>query len=122
MYLYSIPVLLAEICMALLSHVFLLGMWAQLDRPRRWLADMIPLEDFPAVDMYIVCYTGEQKAQADWPSVRQEAAGAASMLKGHGSRCDTTDLLGINCRCLQQSPQWQWLHIVLGRQKHSYHL
>ncbi|WIA20656.1 hypothetical protein OEZ85_005032 [Tetradesmus obliquus] len=57
LYFYSLPVLLAEAAMALLSNLFLLSLWRQVERPQRWLEDMLPLEDFPAVDVYIVCYT-----------------------------------------------------------------
>jgi hypothetical protein len=59
MYFYSIPVLLAELAMALLSNLFLLSLWCQIERPARWLGDMLPAEEFPAVDVYIVCYTGD---------------------------------------------------------------
>lgn len=62
MYLYSIPVLLAELGIALLSNLFLLSLWRQLERPSRWLTDMMHPEQFPTVDIYIVCYTGESSA------------------------------------------------------------
>jgi hypothetical protein len=58
MYFYSIPVLLAEIATSMMSCLFLLSMWSQVDRPARWLADMLPLEVFPTVDVYIVCCNG----------------------------------------------------------------
>jgi hypothetical protein len=64
LYFYSIPVLLAELAMALLSNLFLLSLWRQVERPARWLEDILPLEEFPAVDVYIVCYTGECKTNA----------------------------------------------------------
>jgi hypothetical protein len=60
MYFYSIPVLLAELVMALMSNLFLLSLWRQVERPSRWLADMLPAEEIPAVDVYIVCYTGKR--------------------------------------------------------------
>jgi len=59
LYLYSIPVLLAEIAMSCMAHLFVLGMWSQLERPARWLADMLPLDSFPTVDVFVVCYNGK---------------------------------------------------------------
>jgi hypothetical protein len=58
LYLYSLPVLLAEVSMSLLANIFVLSMWSQLDRPARWLEDMMPANAFPAVDVYIVAYDG----------------------------------------------------------------
>lgn len=66
MYLYSLPVLLAELAMGLLANVFVLSMWSQLDRPARWLEDMMPLEQFPAVDVFIVTYNGAGAASGAW--------------------------------------------------------
>lgn len=59
LYLYSIPVLVAEIAMSCMAHLFVLGMWSQLERPARWLADMLPMESFPTVDVFVVCYNGK---------------------------------------------------------------
>lgn len=58
MYFYSVPVLLAEMASILMSYIFMLTMWSQVDRPARWLADMFPQELFPSVDVYVVCYNG----------------------------------------------------------------
>jgi hypothetical protein len=60
MYFYSIPVLLAELAMALMANLFLLSLWRQIERPSSWLGDMLPVAEFPAVDVYIACYTGER--------------------------------------------------------------
>ena len=58
LYLYSLPVLVAEISMSLLSNIFVLSLWSQLDRPARWLEDMMPANAFPTVDVYIVAFNG----------------------------------------------------------------
>lgn len=55
-YFYSIPIFLIELVFYPFSFIFILGLWYSIDRPKRWMGDMFPVEEFPHVDVYIVCY------------------------------------------------------------------
>ncbi len=55
-YPYSVTVFLMEyICFAF-TFVFILSMWNQIERPTRLISDMMPEEELPHVDIYIVRY------------------------------------------------------------------
>ena len=55
-YTYSIAFYLCEFSAFLLGNCFMLSLWNQIDRPERRIDNMLPLDEFPDVDVYIVCY------------------------------------------------------------------
>jgi hypothetical protein len=62
-YLLSVPIWLCEFAGFTLSNAFVLSLWNQIHRPARKLGDMLPLEDMPAVDVYVPTYSGESNSQ-----------------------------------------------------------
>ncbi len=53
----TIPFFLFEFFSLLLGSVFVMGLWNMIERPRRMLTHMLTPEEFPAVDVFVVCYS-----------------------------------------------------------------
>ncbi|KAL4527944.1 hypothetical protein Ndes2526B_g07735 [Nannochloris sp. 'desiccata'] len=56
-YVYSIIVYIAELSFLPLSFVFVLSLWSTIERPSRWVGDMLPEDELPHVDVYVVRYS-----------------------------------------------------------------
>ncbi len=57
-YFYSLPLWISEYIMFLMSNIFIMSLWHQIERPQRFLSDMLEREELPHVDIFIVCYSG----------------------------------------------------------------
>lgn len=56
-YVYSIIVYIAELSFLPLSFIFVLSLWNTIERPSRWTGDMLPKDELPHVDVYVVRYS-----------------------------------------------------------------
>ncbi|KAL4522921.1 hypothetical protein Ndes2526B_g07741 [Nannochloris sp. 'desiccata'] len=56
-YVYCIIVYIAELSFLPLSFVFVLSLWSTIERPSRWVGDMLPEDELPHVDVYVVRYS-----------------------------------------------------------------
>ncbi len=56
-YAYCIIVYVTELSFLPLSFVFVLSLWNTIERPTRWVGDMLKKEEMPHVDVYIVRYS-----------------------------------------------------------------
>lgn len=55
-FIYSAVFWLAEVFSFSLGNIFMLSLWNRIERPERKLYEMIQVENFPHVDVYITCY------------------------------------------------------------------
>jgi cellulose synthase/poly-beta-1,6-N-acetylglucosamine synthase-like glycosyltransferase len=53
---YSVFVFFMEYISFAFTFVFIFSMWNQIERPKRWISEMMPEEELPHVDIYIVRY------------------------------------------------------------------
>jgi cellulose synthase/poly-beta-1,6-N-acetylglucosamine synthase-like glycosyltransferase len=56
LYAYSVLVFLMEYIFFAFSFIFIISMWNQIERPSRWVSDMLLPQDLPHVDVYIMRY------------------------------------------------------------------
>lgn len=77
--------------MSLLANIFVVSMWSQLDRPARWLEDMLPVNQFPTVDVFIVTYNGVCGHQA--VPVRLQCKLVPPLEVSTGMGCAASDIL-----------------------------
>jgi hypothetical protein len=53
----TVPIWLAEFLSLVLGAVFVMGLWYMIERPFRVLNTMLHPDDFPYVDVFVVCYS-----------------------------------------------------------------
>jgi hypothetical protein len=53
----TVPIWLAEFLSLVLGAVFVMGLWYVIERPPRVLNTMLHADDFPYVDVFVVCYS-----------------------------------------------------------------
>ncbi|KAL4546936.1 hypothetical protein Ndes2526B_g07738 [Nannochloris sp. 'desiccata'] len=56
-YLYSLIFYAFELSFMPLSFVFVVSLWNTIDRSARWVGDMLPKDELPHVDVYVVRYS-----------------------------------------------------------------
>ncbi len=62
----TIPFWMAEFFSLLLGVFFIVGLWNMIDRPARQLGQMLRQEEFPTVDVFVVCFSEPLEVGVPW--------------------------------------------------------